>query len=146
MRIDLSAVEASITGRITGVGMKSHGLVEWRGSLLTLDSDNSALVRYETLDSSTKTKAAEPTTLWKVCWMNLCGGQSIVYSRSHQCVHPFWLSCAPPRRPLRVGSSLKVSLLSMAWLTLECLSSHPGRTPGAVMESGGEVTVSHGVR
>ena len=68
MRIDLAAVEATISGRITEVGSKSHGLVEWRaGELLTLDSENSALVSVSSPGpTETKPLAALPRVLWKV--------------------------------------------------------------------------------
>ena len=68
MRIDLAAVEATISGRITEVGSKSHGLVEWRaGELLTLDSENSALVSVSSPEpTETKPLAAQPRVLWKV--------------------------------------------------------------------------------
>ena len=70
MRIDLAAVEATISGRITEVGSKSHGLVEWRaGELLTLDSENSALVSVSSPGPiETKPQAALPRVLWKVRW------------------------------------------------------------------------------
>ena len=73
MRIDLTSVEPKVTGRITGTGVKSHGLVLWRNEIITLDSENSALVSVAmTLGRDQKGDiASHPKLLWKVNFCNI---------------------------------------------------------------------------
>lgn len=73
VRIDLPAsegAEAAVGARITGVGDKSHGLVEWRGGFVSLDSDSASLVW---IDATTvaathgqATVVASRKVMWKV--------------------------------------------------------------------------------
>ena len=68
VRVDLSEQTPREALRIKGAGTKAHGLVEWRGRLLLLDSEHGALAA---LDRST----GHLETLWQVrqqascsCW------------------------------------------------------------------------------
>ncbi len=73
VRLDMPAASAlapSIAARISGVGTKSHGLVEWEGGFVSLDSDSGALVWVELgggeAEGSAPTIKAHTKVLWKV--------------------------------------------------------------------------------
>ena len=69
-RIDMSSSEPKVTGQITGVGDKAHGLVQWHDEIIMLDSENSALVSVEHVlgQDEERDVPARPRLLWKVIY------------------------------------------------------------------------------